>query len=149
IAVGAFATGRRLETMGIIGQFVSFLILRTDLSGDPVFSDLLGEVRNMVLQTYEHQEVPPPGGPALVVRAVSIVMNHLNRQPGAESAPPLAGSLQMTAAPLSVAAPTIRFDLNVASWRSDEGITLHVEYNAERFERGTIERLCQRFQALL
>ena len=34
------------------------LVLRTDLSGDPTFRELLGRVREAALGAYEHQEVP-------------------------------------------------------------------------------------------
>ena len=42
----------------LIGFFVNMLVLRTDLSGDPGFGDLVDRVRQTALGAYDHQSVP-------------------------------------------------------------------------------------------
>ncbi|MFD8818323.1 amino acid adenylation domain-containing protein, partial [Streptomyces sp. NPDC059627] len=59
IVVGTPAAGRnRAETEDLIGFFVNSLVLRTDLSGDPSFTELLGRVRDTTLAAYDHQDLP-------------------------------------------------------------------------------------------
>ncbi len=50
--------GRRGEFEGLIGFFANTLALRTDLSGDPTFVELLARVRETTMRAYDSQEVP-------------------------------------------------------------------------------------------
>ena len=59
IIVGVPIAGRnRLEVENLIGVFINTLALRTDLSGNPSFRQLLGRVRTTALEAYAHQELP-------------------------------------------------------------------------------------------
>ena len=59
ISVGCPVAGRgRIETEPLIGCFINTLILRTDLSGDPSFRELLARVRRTTLGAFAHQELP-------------------------------------------------------------------------------------------
>ncbi|WP_413811165.1 amino acid adenylation domain-containing protein [Streptomyces sp. OE57] len=59
VAVGTLVGGRpRPELDEVVGYFVNTVVLRTDLSGDPTWRELLGRVREVARQAYAHQELP-------------------------------------------------------------------------------------------
>ena len=59
ILVGSPIAGRnRTEIEGLIGLFINTLVLRTDLSGNPSFRELLSRARDVALEAYAHQELP-------------------------------------------------------------------------------------------
>lgn len=58
LVVGTPVAGRsRGETEGLIGFFVNMLPLRTDVSGNPTFAEMVQRVRDVCLGGYAHQEV--------------------------------------------------------------------------------------------
>ncbi len=59
VVVGATIAGRdRSELEGLVGFFINALALRTDLSGNPPFAELLKRVREVCLEAYTHQDLP-------------------------------------------------------------------------------------------
>jgi non-ribosomal peptide synthetase component F len=61
IVVGTnLANPTTAETERMIGFFINLLAVRTVLSGNPTFRELLGRVREGLLEYYAHQEVRFP-----------------------------------------------------------------------------------------
>ena len=59
IVVGSSIAGRRqTELEKIIGFFLHNLAIRTDLSENPRFTDLLEQVTQTALEAFAHQEIP-------------------------------------------------------------------------------------------
>ncbi|MGK7905411.1 MAG: amino acid adenylation domain-containing protein [Hormoscilla sp.] len=59
IIVGTPIAGRhQRETEELIGLFLNSLAIRTNLSGNPSFRELLSRVREITLEAYAHQDLP-------------------------------------------------------------------------------------------
>ncbi|HYY43190.1 MAG TPA: amino acid adenylation domain-containing protein, partial [Pyrinomonadaceae bacterium] len=152
ILIGSpIANRRRSEIENLIGFFANTLVLRTDLSGDPTFSELLARVREVCLGAYAHQDVPfemlveelQPER-SLAHTPLFQVLLVLQNAPGAELSLP---GLKLT--PLLPQSGTSKFDLMMFLEESDAGLGGVFEYNTDLFDEATIKRLLQHFEQLL
>jgi non-ribosomal peptide synthetase component F/alpha-ketoglutarate-dependent taurine dioxygenase len=151
IVVGTDLANRtRVETEDLIGFFVNLLPIRTDLSGNPTFADLLGRVKDIVLEAYAHQDVPFEK----IVEALQPPRD-LSRNPLVQ----VLFVMQNTPARvLDLAGVELRqFDLDEENSRFDlvlfmsEGPGLNAlwVYNADLFDANTIARMSARFERVL
>jgi surfactin family lipopeptide synthetase A len=150
LVLGTVASGRtRAESESLIGFFVNTLVLRTDLTGDPTFSDLLGRVREVVLQAYAHQEVP-----------FDYLIKELQpeRLPGQNPLfqvllsldPPMSPPAQgWTPVPMIGRTETSKFDLSLALNDGPHGMACHFEYSTDLFDEASIARMAGHWQTLL
>jgi amino acid adenylation domain-containing protein len=152
IVVGTPISGRtRVETEGLIGFFVNTLPLRTDLSGDPTFRELLGRVRTVALGAYAHQEVP-------FERLVAELRpeRSMGRTPLVpvtfvlQNAPPAFLQLpDLKVSQFLVGIETAKFDLSLEMWEIQGELQGVLSYSTDLFDQSTIERLAGHYRTLL
>ena len=151
IVVGTNVANRnRREMELLIGFFVNDLVMRTDLTGNPTFRELLGRVREVALGAYSHQDMPFDR----LVDALKI-----ERSPAhhplfqvcfvLQNAPVTSVEVKsLTISMLPVENPIALFDLVLTAWESGQGMPLMLEYNTDLFMQTTITRLLDLFKTL-
>ncbi len=152
LVVGAPLAGRtRTETEPLIGFFVNTLALRTDVSGDPTFREVLQRVRDTALGAYSHQEAPFEKLVAELRPERSLSYNPIFQTAfvlQTESAAELKiAGLHLS--PVKLGSMTAKFDLFLSLCEVPEGLRATVEYSTDLFDATTIERLLQHYQILL
>ncbi|NGO44964.1 non-ribosomal peptide synthase/polyketide synthase [Streptomyces ureilyticus] len=141
----------------LIGYFANNLVLRTDLAGDPDFTEVLRRVRAADLAAYAHQDVPFERLVEAVnpVRSTSrhpLFQTNLNfhtadQQRVLDLAVDLPG---LSARVQPVASPAAKFDLSFfLSERPEGGVTGFLEFATDLFDRHTAARIAERFAGLL
>ncbi|MBG1265934.1 non-ribosomal peptide synthase/polyketide synthase [Nostoc sp. WHI] len=152
ILVGTpIANRNRSEIEGLIGFFVNTLVMRTDLSANPSFCDLLGRVREVALGAYAHQDLPFE----MLVEALQPERN-LSHTPLFQMAFMLQNAPMsevemtgLTITHLSTESVNAKFDLTLAMGSTDEGLVGVWEYNTDLFDASTIARMAGHFVTLL
>jgi amino acid adenylation domain-containing protein len=152
IVVGTPIAGRnRAEIEDLIGFFLNTLALRTDLSGDPRFVDLLAREREVTLGAYAHQDVPfeklvDELQPERNLSHTPLFQVVFTFQNAPRVALDLRG-LQLRAQPLE--GRTAKFDLTLVMEETTRGLSGAIEYNTDLFDAATIRRMSAHFQTLL
>ena len=152
IVVGSPIAGRtQKETEDLIGFFVNTLPLRTDLSGDPSFRELLGRVKETCLGAYEHQELPFEK----IVEELA-PERRLDRNPLFQIAFALQGhwesSLNLTdihSRSMPVKVTAARFDVEFHVGEDADKLRGWIEYNTDLFDADTIRRFLDHYRVLL
>ena len=136
------------------GNLMNQIVLRTDLSGEPSFTDLVRRTRETVRAALAHQAYPflllverlaparDPGRSALC--DVTFSLTYLI---GEGRATIDWGQLSLTALPVPRRAS--QGDLDVQLVKSDQGIALVFQYDTDLFEAKTIRGIGQHYLRLL
>jgi len=152
IVIGSpIANRNRVELEGLIGFFVNTLALRTDLSGNPTFRELMRRVRAVALEAYAHQDMPfeqlvEQMHPERTMSRNPLfqVMFQMENTPREEL--PLPG---LVLSPVEVERVTTQFDLSFDVMENDEGLVVVAEYSTDLFNETTISAMLRRWQILL
>ncbi|MEQ8754913.1 MAG: condensation domain-containing protein, partial [Coleofasciculus sp. G1-WW12-02] len=140
----------RVELENLIGNFMNILALRTDLSGNPSFRELLGRVREVTLGAYEHQNLP------VEMLLPQLQLEHNSSQTNLfpvgfvfNSSMPNSELSDLTLSWLKVDSPTAKLDLTLYLEETQQGLSASIEYKTDLFDAATIARMVGHFQTLL
>ena len=151
VVIGTDIAGRRqAETEGLIGFFVNQLVLRTDLTGNPDFTELLRRVRQVVLESYDHQDLP-----------FDRLVEELNPRRGVDRTPlfqvkialqnlptPAQRVAGLTLERVAVDTAAAKSDLLLNVVPSDSGLLLSLAYRTAMFHPSTIDQMLARFESI-
>ncbi len=152
VAIGFPVANRvREETEQIMGVFINPLVLRSDLSGQPTFCELLSRVREMALDAYEHQSLPfeklvdslQPDRNSLYPPLFQVLFDY-NNVPMPELDLP-----NLSISRVELDAGTAKFDLSLELNETADEIRGFFEYSTEIFDPATISLMDEHFQCLL
>ncbi|HEX8395537.1 MAG TPA: amino acid adenylation domain-containing protein, partial [Longimicrobium sp.] len=153
LVVGTPIAGRtRREVEDVVGLFMNTLVLRTDLSGDPTFRELLGRVRETVLGGYEHQDVPferivSELRPERSLSHSTLFQVLFQLDTAAEGGEGPRRALAMSDLPRD--SDTAKLDLALLLHAGSQGISGGLQFSADLFERGTAARMAEQLERLL
>ncbi|MDT0377535.1 condensation domain-containing protein [Streptomyces sp. DSM 42041] len=167
VVVGTPTIGRsRPELWGLLGFFNNTIALRSDLSGDVTFRELLRRVRTVVLEAMEHQEIPfdrvvrevapdrdPSRNPIFDVMYVHQTLPPdfaLGEKTTFNPGRPGGGDDETPQFP-GLPAGTAKFDLTVvmAERPDHEELEVAVEYSTRLFDGDTVAAMAQSLLDLL
>jgi hypothetical protein len=152
VCVGTLLAGRdRVELEPLIGAFINTIILRTDLSGDPTFLDLLARVQRTVEEGLAHQDLHFQQ----VVEAL-----RLKRDPNRPTVYSINFIYQrdfvkplqfagLTMTPVPSKSPGAIYDLNFFMVQRSDGWRLSCEYNCDMYEAAAVNRMIGQMRHLL
>jgi amino acid adenylation domain-containing protein len=152
IVVGSpIANRNRVEIEGLIGFFVNSLVMRTDLSGNPTFSELMHRVQTVALEAYEHQDIPfeklveelNPERDMRHTPLFQVMFNMINVRDIEVELHNLSGER------MSSKESESKFDMTLYVLEGEGGIKLRFLYNTDLFDASTISWMLAHFETLL
>jgi amino acid adenylation domain-containing protein len=158
IIIGSPIANRpRAETEKLIGFFLNNLALRTDLSGDPGFRELLSRVRKTALDAYANQDVPfekiieelKPERDLSRSAIFQVYFNLFSFSDEIELPGATPQTVSFVDAWLHSEENQSKFDLTLYAGLQDETLKLAFVYNSDLFEESSITLMLEHLRNLL
>jgi amino acid adenylation domain-containing protein len=153
VVVGTPIAGRtRKAVENLVGLFINTLVLRTDLTGDPTFRELVERVRETVLGAYEHQDAPferviDALGPERSLSHGTLFQVLFQLDNVGEVKASEGGELEVRQ--MVRGGDAAKLDLALGLDAHSRGITGGLQYSTDLFERGTAARMMEHLKRLL
>ncbi|NEQ79119.1 MAG: amino acid adenylation domain-containing protein [Moorea sp. SIO2I5] len=156
ILIGSPFFGRnRAEIEGVMGPFLNMLVMRTDLSENPSFRELLKRVQKTCLEAYANSDLPfeelvkelkitrdPSYSPLYQVMFIFQVFPELDKDN-------LYKFSDLTLDILPIHKKGSLYDLTLMIRKIHHNYKVILEYNTDLFDSTTANRILQHFQILL
>ncbi|HEX9034252.1 MAG TPA: condensation domain-containing protein, partial [Streptosporangiaceae bacterium] len=154
VTIGTVSASRaRPELAPVIGFLVNTLPIRTDLSGDPSFREVVARVSQAATGAYAHQDLPfaqivqasgverDPGRTPLF----QIALSYAERDPiGVRAA-----GVDFVVSDLVVGVEAAKFDLDFLAEARSGGLWFECVYKTALFDSATVQRLLGNLETLL
>ncbi|HKA42237.1 MAG TPA: amino acid adenylation domain-containing protein, partial [Burkholderiales bacterium] len=158
IPIGTPIAGRGESVLAdLVGLFINTLVLRTDVSGNPSFRELIARVRTVDLDAYDHQDLPferlveelKPAR-SLARQPLFQVMLALQNTPVARlHLPGNSVSLERLEDVIAKFDLTVHLRENIGPADEPLGIAGGLEYSTDLFDQGTAQNIARRFERVL
>lgn len=152
IPIGVMIANRNSpELERLIGLFLNTVVIRTDLSGNPTFRELLRRVRAQSLEAYANQDVP-------FEKLVEVLRPERDRARAPlfqivfdlQTAPaPVAEASRLKRSHFGRGSSATKFDLTFFMTYTGTSIVGLMDYNADLFDSATIQLMLKKFNTLL
>ncbi len=151
VVIGSPTANRiQSETEGLIGAFANTLLLKSDLSGDPSFRELLRRVKDVSLGAFGNQSVPfeklvesirpAPGRNRGQLFQVLFIFQTAFMKPVEFE--------DLSITPMRSVSPGSIFELSLGVVERDEGTRLQMEYNTDLFKAGTVKCMLEDLRSI-
>jgi len=152
ICIGTPVANRnRIEIEGLIGFFVNTLILRTNLSGNPTFTQFLKKVKALCLDAQVHQDLPFEKLVEELAPFRDMSHNPLFQVMFVlQNTPDACFSIDgLQVVPIDMDTSSAKFDLHLEITERKDSLDALFNYNTDLFDELTIVRMGGHFQQLL
>ncbi|NRA59573.1 MAG: amino acid adenylation domain-containing protein [Psychrobium sp.] len=152
LIVGIPVANRKKKRLDkVMGLFANAIVLRNDLSANPLFSDFVQQIKRNTLEAFQHDGLPMllleqalrqanEQQHLPVFQVLFVFQNNIGKAPTLDN---------LSLSPMPTKTRFSKRDFSFVLSESAEGIDLFVEYNAYLFDQKTIESMCNRYIRLV
>jgi thioesterase domain-containing protein len=151
LTIGSPVLNRRSETEALIGPFAGPMAIRLNLAGNPTISELIQATRDRTLEALDHTDLPFE----LLLRNLTLRTQN-DRRPlfqfyfMCQTAFVQTRQIQgLTVTPLPSMSVGTPFEMQLAMIERPEGLRAELEYNADLFDKPSVEKWLAYYQKLL
>jgi amino acid adenylation domain-containing protein len=150
--VGTATAGRGSEQLDrLVGCFINTVVIRTDLSGDPSFEELVRRVCRVTLDAYDHQDLPFEQVLAALrfqrdlsrSSLIQVMFVLLTTAPSADT------WSDLTIDPVDADSGMGQFDLTMHVWEDGEAMRGSLQFATDLFDAVMAQRLIEHFLLFL